>query len=102
MRRFEATSEQAAESRCVCSTLPSPPSDLHSLRNNLTSPQIAFRKTLHMPSHLDIQVGDYRRAMEDNVRAYQADMRLRALYPSRFTIYTGYLSHNIEFSILST
>ncbi|KAL1526830.1 hypothetical protein AB1Y20_015522 [Prymnesium parvum] len=52
---------------------------------------------VHMPSHLDIQVGDYQRAMEGNVLAYQADLRLHALSPERFTIYTGYVVHNMEF-----
>ena len=52
---------------------------------------------LHMPSHLDIQVGEYRRAMDDNVRAYKADLRVHAHSPSRFTIHTGYLVHNVEF-----
>ena len=52
---------------------------------------------LHMPSHLDIQVGEYERAMAANVAAVAADLRQLARAPSRFSIYTGYLVHNLEF-----
>ena len=67
LRRFEAISEQAAASRCVCRTLsPLSPSDLTSLANNLTSPQIAFRTTLHMPSQMAVAL--HRKTMSTTSR----------------------------------
>ena len=53
---------------------------------------------IHMPTHLDIQAGDYRSAMELNMRAVRADLKLHALSPQRFTIYFGYALHNMEFA----
>lgn len=53
---------------------------------------------IHMPTHLDIQAGDYKSAMELNMRAVQMDLKLHALSPSRFTIYFGYALHNMEFA----
>jgi hypothetical protein len=51
---------------------------------------------LHMPTHLDIQVGDYTNAMQSNIKAYTADtVVIKA--SSRTSIWTGYLIHNIEF-----
>ena len=52
---------------------------------------------IHMPTHLDIQVGDYRSAMALNQAAVVADLKLHAQSPSRFTIYFGYVTHNMEF-----
>ena len=52
---------------------------------------------LHMPSHLDIQVGAYKRAIAANVAAVAADLRQLARAPERFSIYTGYVVHNMEF-----
>ena len=54
---------------------------------------------VHMPTHLDIQVGEYARAMNCNVLGYQADLALYSLSPSRFGIYTGYVVHNMEFCV---
>ena len=50
-----------------------------------------------MPTHLDIQVGDYGSSMALNQAAVAADLKLHALSPSRFTIYFGYVIHNMEF-----
>ena len=50
-----------------------------------------------MPTHLDIQVGDYRSSMALNQAAVAADLKLHAQSPSRFTIYFGYVIHNMEF-----
>lgn len=52
---------------------------------------------IHMPTHLDIQVGDYRSSMALNQAAVAADLKLHAQSPSRFTIYFGYVIHNMEF-----
>ena len=52
---------------------------------------------IHMPTHLDIQVGAYERAMQCNIRGYQADLALYAIAPKRFGIYAGYVVHNIQF-----
>lgn len=54
---------------------------------------------LHMPTHLDIQVGEYERAMVWNQKAVAADLRQLARAPGRFSIYTGYLVHNLEFTV---
>lgn len=51
---------------------------------------------LHMPTHLDIQVGAYTNAMKWNVTAYEADMATIAALP-RNTVWIGYFIHNIEF-----
>ena len=50
-----------------------------------------------MPTHLDIQVGDYGSSMALNQAAVAADLKLHALSPSRFTIYFSYVIHNMEF-----
>lgn len=52
---------------------------------------------IHMPSHLDIQVGAYAAAMEANKRAVEADLRAVARAPQRCSIYVGYIVHNMEF-----
>ena len=52
---------------------------------------------IHMPTHLDIQVGEYGSSMALNQAAVAADLRLHAQSPSRFTIYFGYVIHNMEF-----
>ena len=50
-----------------------------------------------MPTHLDIQVGEYGSSMGLNQAAVAADLKLHAQSPSRFTIYFGYVIHNMEF-----
>ena len=52
---------------------------------------------IHMPTHLDIQVGEYGSSMALNQAAVAADLKLHAQSPSRFTIYFGYVIHNMEF-----
>ena len=58
---------------------------------------------VHMPTHLDFQVGAYAEAVRCNVKAYEADLKLyrsvAAGCPSRFGIYTGYVVHNMEFAV---
>ena len=68
LRRFEAISEQAAASRCAAAISSS--SDLRSLRNNLTSPQIAFRTTLHMPSQMAVAL--HRKTMSTTSRSLKS------------------------------
>lgn len=46
---------------------------------------------LHMPTHLDIQVGAYGPAMLWNVIAYKADQRIMAQSP-RQRVWPGYVS----------
>lgn len=48
---------------------------------------------LHMPSHIDFWVGDYRKAIESNTRATIADQRFFAMRPDRI-FYKIYLLHN--------
>ena len=58
---------------------------------------------VHMPTHLDFQVGKYAEAVRCNVLGYEADLALygsaAAGCPSRFGIYTGYVVHNMEFCV---
>eukprot|EP00038_Savillea_parva_P015296 m.13604 g.13604 ORF g.13604 m.13604 type:complete len:564 (+) comp3061_c0_seq1:47-1738(+) len=51
---------------------------------------------LHMPTHLDIQVGAYTDAMQCNIKAYTADMATMKVCP-RTTVWIGYFIHNVEF-----
>ena len=54
---------------------------------------------LHMPTHLDIQAGEYEKAMRWNKLAYQADLKVIRAFPDKnLVIYTGYLVHNMEFA----
>jgi tetratricopeptide (TPR) repeat protein len=52
----------------------------------------------HMPSHLDVLCGDYRRAIASNLDAHEADERfVRTRGPLNF--YTLYRCHNIHFGV---
>lgn len=51
-----------------------------------------------MPTHLDVQVGDYQAVIDWNNAAITADMKLMSLHPSRMSIYSGYVVHNMEFA----
>lgn len=51
---------------------------------------------VHMPTHIDVLCGDYRRVIETNLRAVEADRRwLAARGPVNF--YTLYRAHNLHF-----
>ena len=53
---------------------------------------------VHMPSHIDVQCGDYESVVRWNEQAVQADL----IYYDRegpFNIYTGYRQHNYHFVI---
>ena len=43
------------------------------------------------------KVGEYAKAVEWNRKAVAADLRQHARAPQRFSIYTGYVVHNLEF-----
>ncbi|MBD0423273.1 hypothetical protein H0H10_29630 [Streptomyces sp. TRM S81-3] len=53
---------------------------------------------LHMPSHLEVLCGDYRRVVSDNAAAIAADERYRAR-AGTMNFYTLYRSHNYHFKI---
>ncbi len=53
---------------------------------------------LHMPSHLDILCGDYRRAIESNTDAIRADEKFLHR-EGAMNFYTLYRSHNYHFRI---
>ncbi|KAB2971162.1 hypothetical protein F8R89_03335 [Streptomyces sp. SS1-1] len=53
---------------------------------------------LHMPSHLEVLCGDYRRVVSDNTAAVAADEKYRARAGS-MNFYTLYRSHNYHFKI---
>ncbi|MFF5497323.1 hypothetical protein [Streptomyces aquilus] len=52
----------------------------------------------HMPSHLDVLCGDYRRVVSDNTAAISADEKYRAR-AGAMNFYTLYRSHNYHFKI---
>lgn len=53
---------------------------------------------LHMPSHLDVLCGDYRRVVTDNTAAIAADEKYRAR-SGAMNFYTLYRSHDYHFKI---
>ncbi|CAL9632088.1 hypothetical protein [Streptomyces sp. enrichment culture] len=53
---------------------------------------------LHMPSHLEVLCGDYRRVISDNTAAIAADEKYRERAGS-MNFYTLYRSHNYHFKI---
>jgi tetratricopeptide (TPR) repeat protein len=52
----------------------------------------------HMPTHLDVLCGDYRRVVSDNTSAIAADEKYRAR-AGAMNFYTLYRSHNYHFKI---
>ncbi|MGW2103523.1 tetratricopeptide repeat protein [Streptomyces olivaceoviridis] len=52
----------------------------------------------HMPSHLEVLCGDYRRVISDNTEAITADERFRAR-AGAMNFYTLYRCHNLHFKI---
>jgi tetratricopeptide (TPR) repeat protein len=52
----------------------------------------------HMPSHLEVLCGDYRRVVSDNIRAIEADEKYHAR-AGAMNFYTLYRSHNYHFTI---
>ncbi|MDN3244247.1 hypothetical protein ACH4NS_15105 [Streptomyces mutabilis] len=52
----------------------------------------------HMPSHLEVLCGDYRRVVSDNTAAIAADEKYRAR-AGAMNFYTLYRSHNYHFKI---
>ncbi|MET9888972.1 hypothetical protein ABZZ47_01950 [Streptomyces sp. NPDC006465] len=52
----------------------------------------------HMPTHLDVLCGDYRRVVADNTAAIVADERVRAR-SGAMNFYTLYRSHDFHFKI---
>ncbi|MFI2433514.1 hypothetical protein [Streptomyces sp. NPDC018693] len=52
----------------------------------------------HMPSHLEVLCGDYRRVVSDNTAAIAADEKVRAR-SGAMNFYTLYRSHNYHFKI---
>ncbi|OSC57632.1 hypothetical protein B5181_31840 [Streptomyces sp. 4F] len=52
----------------------------------------------HMPSHLEVLCGDYRRVVSDNTAAIAADEKYRARVGA-MNFYTLYRSHNYHFKI---
>ncbi len=52
----------------------------------------------HMPSHLEVLCGDYRRVVSDNTAAITADEKYRAR-AGAMNFYTLYRSHNYHFKI---
>ncbi|MFI7413716.1 tetratricopeptide repeat protein [Streptomyces sp. NPDC049627] len=52
----------------------------------------------HMPSHLEVLCGDYRRVVSDNTRAIEADEKYHTR-AGAMNFYTLYRSHNYHFKI---
>ena len=54
---------------------------------------------LHMPSHIDMWVGQYAKAVDANKRAVEADERYVKKVGSRNEFYTMYRFHNYHFAV---
>lgn len=61
--------------------------------NILREEYIDMGHLLHMASHIDVQLGSYEYAAKTNLKAIDADLRLRE-YLGSFDNYQGYLLHN--------
>ncbi len=48
---------------------------------------------VHMPSHIDVRVGDWAKAIEANRKAIAADLKYRKLVPNQY-FYRVYMAHN--------
>jgi len=55
---------------------------------------------MHMPSHIDVQVGEWAKASDQNVAAAAADRRYREISP-RQGFYRVYMAHNDHFLAFS-
>ncbi len=53
---------------------------------------------IHMPTHIDVQCGEYRDVVHWNQKGIEADLRL-AEYQGRMNFYTAYRIHNYRFAI---
>lgn len=51
---------------------------------------------VHMPSHIDVRVGEWAKAADQNVQAAAADAKYRAISP-RQGFYRVYMAHNHQF-----
>lgn len=51
---------------------------------------------VHMPSHIDVQVGQWAKAADQNVQAIEADRKYRSMVP-RQQFYRVYMAHNHQF-----
>lgn len=52
----------------------------------------------HMPTHIYIQVGEYKKSIESNLMAIKADYNVIE-YRGTDVLYSGYLMHNHEFAV---
>ena len=53
---------------------------------------------IHMPTHIDIQCGEYRDALHWNLKGIEADLKI-AERQGRMNFYTAYRVHNYHFAI---
>jgi len=53
---------------------------------------------IHMPTHIDIQCGEYRDALHWNLKGIEADLKI-AEREGRMNFYTAYRVHNYHFAI---
>jgi tetratricopeptide (TPR) repeat protein len=53
---------------------------------------------IHMPTHIDIQCGEYRDTLHWNLKGIEADLRI-AEQQGRMNFYTAYRVHNYHFAI---
>jgi truncated hemoglobin YjbI len=56
----------------------------------------------HMPSHLYIQLGDYRKSRDLNVAAVEVDAKDRMSSTSSLSIYAFYECHNLHFVVFAS
>ena len=57
---------------------------------------------IHMPTHIDVLIGDYESCVRDNLAAIAADTHVRHVSPStagRESFYFGYITHNYHMAV---
>jgi len=75
------------------------PSDAFPLADGLRSIALDLGHLLHMPSHIDMQIGRYKEAVESNSQAIVADMKAVAFAVKNdllFSLYAGYIAHDFH------
>ncbi len=73
--------------------------------NRLRELQPGLAHCVHMPSHIDIRVGDWHQAIIANVKAVEADQRFRASFgppKDRLILYAAHNRHMLAYAAMMT
>lgn len=73
--------------------------------NRLRDLQPGLAHCVHMPSHIDIRVGDWHQAIVANVKAVEADQRFRASFgppKDRLILYAAHNRHMLAYAAMMT